>query len=90
MFSFSEQYKKLLRLNDKELKRRKAIMDLNFKKNNIDKDHPDFVYDKAFITLIYLPIDFGKPVQVGREVSLQYFIDLVIFYDNISMLCCKS
>ena len=21
-------------------------MDLNFKKNNIDKDHPDFVYDK--------------------------------------------
>jgi len=36
----------LNRLNDKELKRRKAIMDLNFKKNNIDKDHPDFVYDK--------------------------------------------
>jgi len=36
----------LNRLNDKDLKRRKAIMDLNFKKNNIDQDHPDFVYDK--------------------------------------------
>eukprot|EP00088_Acartia_fossae_P048826 TRINITY_DN5338_c0_g1_i2.p1 TRINITY_DN5338_c0_g1~~TRINITY_DN5338_c0_g1_i2.p1 ORF type:complete len:508 (-),score=104.15 TRINITY_DN5338_c0_g1_i2:266-1789(-) len=36
----------LNQLNDKELKRRKAIMDLNFKKNNISKDHPDFVYDK--------------------------------------------
>ena len=28
----------LNRLNDKDLKRRKAIMDLNFKKNNIDQE----------------------------------------------------
>lgn len=36
-------------LTDKQLNRRKAIMDLNFKKNNIDKDHPDYVYDKEVV-----------------------------------------
>lgn len=36
----------LNKLSDKELKRRKDIMDMSFKKKNIDQDHPDFVYDK--------------------------------------------
>jgi len=36
----------LNKLTDKELQRRKLIMDLNFEKHNIDKSHPDFVYDK--------------------------------------------
>jgi centrosomal protein CEP19 len=36
----------LNKLSDKELKHRKAIMDLSFEKNRLDRDHPDFVYDK--------------------------------------------
>ncbi len=36
----------LNKLSDKELRHRKAIMDLSFEKNRLDKDHPDFVYDK--------------------------------------------
>ena len=36
----------LNKLSDKELKHRKAIMDLSFEKNRLDRDHPYFVYDK--------------------------------------------
>lgn len=36
----------LNKLSDRELRRRKAIMDLSFQKNRLDRDHPDFVYDK--------------------------------------------
>jgi len=36
----------LNKLSDKELKRRKDIMDLTFAKNSIGAEHPDFVYDK--------------------------------------------
>ena len=36
----------LNKLSDKELKHRKAIMDLSFEKNRLDQNHPDFVYDK--------------------------------------------
>ena len=47
-------------------------MDLNFKKNNIDKDHPDFVYDKAYnITLIHLQ-NLENHMEVGGEVALYY------------------
>ena len=33
-------------LSDADLNRKKQIMDLTFEKNNIGKDHPDYVYDK--------------------------------------------
>ncbi|XP_023332792.1 uncharacterized protein LOC111704703 isoform X2 [Eurytemora carolleeae] len=36
----------LNKLSDKELRRRKEIMDLSFEKNNIKKGDPGFVYDK--------------------------------------------
>jgi len=37
----------LNKLSDKELKKRKEIMDLAFDKNSIGKEHPEFVYDKV-------------------------------------------
>jgi len=37
----------LNKLSDKELKRRKEIMDLTYEKNSIGKGHPEFVYDKV-------------------------------------------
>jgi len=37
----------LNKLGDAENQRRKDIMQLNFDKNNIGKDHPDYVYDKV-------------------------------------------
>jgi len=36
----------LNKLTDKELKKKKQIMDLTFDKNSVGKDHPDFIYDK--------------------------------------------
>ena len=33
-------------LSDKDLKRRKELMDLQFEKNRIQVGDPDFVYDK--------------------------------------------
>lgn len=36
----------LNKLSDRELAHRKAIMDLSFQKNRLERDHPDFVYDK--------------------------------------------
>ena len=37
----------LNKLGDTENQRRKDIMQLNFEKNSIGKDHPDYVYDKV-------------------------------------------
>ena len=37
------------KLSDRELQRRKELMDLNFQKNQIKAGDPDFVYDKQVI-----------------------------------------
>ncbi len=34
------------KLSDRELKRRKELMDLNFERNRVKVGDPDFVYDK--------------------------------------------
>ena len=34
------------KLSDRELKRRKELMDFNFQKNQVKAGDPDFVYDK--------------------------------------------
>ena len=34
------------RLSDKDLKRRKELMDLQFEKNRVQVGDPDFIYDK--------------------------------------------
>lgn len=33
-------------LSDKDLKRRKELMDLQFEKNRVQVDDPNFIYDK--------------------------------------------
>jgi hypothetical protein len=54
----------LNKLSDKELKHRKAIMDLSFEKHRLDKDHPDFVYDKE--------VDFS-----GKQMYYFYFFNKI-------------
>jgi len=64
----------LNKLTDKELQRRKDIMDLNFAKKNVTKEHPDFVYDKQ--------VEFG-----GEKVSNDWDTESEVSekIDNIKM-----
>lgn len=56
----------LNKLSDKELQRRKDIMDLNFEKNSIPKGHPDYVYDKE---VEYEGHKVSNEWDTGSEVS---------------------
>ena len=42
----------LNKLGDRELKRRKELMDMNFHKNQIKAGDPDFVYDKQVLQIL--------------------------------------
>jgi hypothetical protein len=42
------------RLSDKELKRRKEVMEINFQKNQVKVGDPDFVYDRQVNLILFI------------------------------------
>ena len=62
------------RLSDKDLKRRKELMDLQFEKNRVQVGDPDFVYDKQV---------FATNKTVTNTIQLVFFINIPKFLTSI-------
>ena len=64
-------------LSDKDLKRRKELMDLQFEKNRVQVDDPNFIYDKQvrddFQFLYVLNNFFGYLVVLAKYIYMYMF-----------------